>query len=445
MKYIRMQNKSVRLFSLVATIIALFGVSGSRYCAMAQGVESTPLTRLGYGSLANNSPVAWSGMGGVGIAMSSPKIINLQNPAAYGATDSLSFLMDIGASAIWGHYKDQTGSKNSILGGLDYLALQFPLFKDRLAMSMGVVPFSHVGYSLISDVTIDGRENANLMRQTYVGKGSLQSFYFGLGGKVVGGLYLGANVKYHFGRLTHTVHLLPSAQTLSQDYQRYSIRLDDWGMDVGAQYKFQLDNKTKDQVTIGVTYSPQLKFTPELTSFTNRNYGSTNKPIISSDTLRFASATPHKIGAGIAWDIPEKMTLAADFEAQLWGSKGIANPFTNDGVSMVNSYRGAVGMQIAPDNYSRKYYQKMYYRAGINYSNSYLNIPSIGQMHTLGASVGIGMPVNMFSADRTSIVNLTVEYNHTLSTVEKSFSQNMLKLSLSLNFNETWFRKLKIY
>lgn len=252
-------------------------------------------------------------------------------------------------------------------------------------------------------------------------------------------------MKYHFGRLTHTVHLQPSAQVLSQDFQSYSIRLDNWGMDLGAQYKFNLPTKQKDQVTIGITYSPQIKLTPELTSFVNRNYGSTNKPDISSDTLRFASAMPHKIGFGVAWDIPEKMTLAADFEAQLWGSKGIANPFAGDGVALKNSYRGALGVEFTPDNYSRRYYQRMYYRAGINYRNSYLDIPSVGQLHTVGASFGIGMPVNLFTSDRSSLVNLTLEYNRGFSTIQKNFSQDMLKLSISLNFNETWFRKLKIY
>lgn len=439
-----MHKNRRRLLTLALSAVALLGV-GSGFQAAAQGVESTPLTRLGYGNLSTTSPVAWRGMGGVGIGMSSPKVINLQNPAAYGATDSLSFLMDIGASAIWGHYKDETGSKNAILGGLDYLAIQFPLYKDRLALSAGVVPFSSVGYSLISDVTIDGRENANLMRQTFTGKGSLQSFYLGLGGRVVEGLYLGANVKYHFGRLTHTVHLQPSAQVLSQDFQSYSIRLDDWGMDLGVQYKFNLPTKLKDEVTVGLTYSPQLKLSPELTRFVNRNYGSTNKPDISGDTLRFASAMPHKIGVGLSWDIPQKMTLAADFEAQLWGAKGVSNPFTGDGVTLMNSYRGAVGVQFTPDTYSRRYYKRMYYRAGVNYRNSYINISSVGQIHTLGATFGIGMPVNMFGNDRSSLVNLTLEYNRGFSTVQKSFSQDMLKLSISLNFNETWFRKLKIY
>ncbi len=429
---------------LVVGILLLMGVGLEAPRVSAQGVESTPLTRLGYGTLANGSPIAWRGMGGVGIGMSSSSVINLQNPAAYGATDSLSFLLDIGASAIWGHYKDANDKKNALLGGLDYIALQFPVYKNRFAVSLGVVPFSSVGYSLYNTVKIEGRETGNIMLQTFNGSGSLQSLYLGLGAHIYKGLYLGVNAKYHFGMLTHTVHLQPSVQVLSQDFHSYTIRLDDWGVDMGLQYKFALPNERKDELTLGLTYTPQMKLTPEMTYFVNRNYGSKSKPIIESDTVRMKTATPHKIGFGLSWDMPQRMTIAADIEAQLWGLKGINNPFVNDKVEFSNTYRGALGVQITPDAFSRKYYQRMYYRGGLNYQNSYLMVPELGQVHQVGATFGIGMPLKVYSSDRTSIVNLTLEYNHRFSTLQKNFSQDMLKLSLSLNFNETWFRKLKI-
>lgn len=440
----RQKHAGTRVALLIAVALQLLICGGRTTQLSAQGVETTPLTRLGYGSLSTPAPVAWRGMGGVGIAMSSPTIINLQNPAAYGATDSLSFLLDIGASAIWAHNKDGQQSKNALLGGLDYLALQFPIYKDRIAISTGIVPFSSVGYNLHNTVELKGREEGNIMLQSFQGRGSLQSLYLGIGAEVYRGLRFGVNAKYHFGRLTHTVHLQPSAQTLSQDFHSYNIRLDDWGVDLGAQYKATLPNSRKDALTVGVTYTPQMKIRPEMIYFVNRNYGSTNKPIIEQDTLHMSTATPHKIGLGLAWDIPAKMTIAADVEAQLWGLKSIPNPFINDKVTLTNSYRAALGVQFTPDTYSRKYHERMYYRWGANYQNSYISTPELGQLHEIGASFGIGMPMRVYSSDRTSTINLTLEYTRRFSTVQKSFSQDMLKLSLSLNFNETWFRKLKI-
>ncbi|WP_244400936.1 hypothetical protein [Porphyromonas somerae] len=443
-RFRRYINQRASHFCLAIAAVVAVGMMGNSV-VKAQGVESTPLTRLGYGSLAETSPVSWRGMGGVGIAMSSAKVINLQNPAAYGATDSLSFVMDIAASINWGHNKDGINRHNALMGGLDYLALQFPIYKDRVAVSTGIVPLSNVGYSLVNDVTIAGRENANIIRQSFSGQGSLQSFYLGVGARVYRGLYAGANVKYHFGKLTHTVHLMPNAQVLSQDYQSYTIRLDNWGVDVGLQYKFHLPTKAQDELTLGLTYSPRMRFTPELFSYSNTNFGSKNKPNITNNLVRAASSLPHKVGVGLAWDMPKKMTLAADFETQLWGDQAINNPFKNDQVTFKNSYRGAIGVQVTPNTYSRRYHERMYYRGGINYRSSYLSIPSVGQVQTVGASFGLGMPVTMFGSDRTSLINLTLEYSHDFSTLQKSFSQDMLKLSLSLNFNETWFRKLKIY
>lgn len=441
-----LQKSKIIRYALLMLSVASLSVLSSQVRtseARAQGIQSNPLTRLGYGSLESQSPVAWRGMGGVGIAMSSNKVINMQNPAAYGATDSLSFLLDIGASVNMGHYRDGIGKKTTLMGGLDYLALQFPLYKDRIAFSTGVVPFSNVGYGLVSDIEIEGRETVNLMRQTFDGTGSLQSFYFGLGSRIWGGLYFGVNARYYFGSIVHSVHLVPSSTLLAQTFTQNTIRLDDWGVDLGLQYKFTLPGKRKDQLTLGVTYTPQMALRPKMTFFENQNFGSTTRPEITEKSLKPTTQIPHKIGAGLAWNVPDKMTVAADFETQLWS--GATNIFENDAVTFQDSYRGALGIEFLPDVYSRRYYNRMYYRLGVNYESSYMSVTPVGQMHSVGASFGLGMPVNMFSNDRTSIINLTLEYNRDFSTVQKGVSVDVLKLSLSLNFNETWFRKLKIY
>lgn len=431
------------LLLLAVVIMSGLGAWTDLGRSWAQGIQSNPLTRLGYGSLEGTSPIAWRGMGGVGIGMNSNKVINLQNPAAYGATDSLSFLLDIGASVNMGHYRDGVGKKTTFLGGLEYLAIQFPIYKDRVAFSAGVVPFSNVGYGLISDIEIEGREKVNLMRQTFGGKGSLQSFYFGLGSRIWGGLYLGVNARYYFGTIEHSAHLMPASAMLSQTISKNTIRLDDWGFDVGVQYKFIVPGQHKNELTLGATYSPSLQLKPELTFFENQNFGSTIRPEITERRTKAVTALPHKIGAGVAWKIPDKMTIAADFETALWS--GVANIFENDAVTLENSYRGALGVEFLPDVYSRQYHNRMYYRVGVNYESSYLRVAPVGQMHSVGASFGLGMPVNMFSTDRSSIINLTLEYNRDFSTLQKEVSIDVLKLSLSLNFNETWFRKLKIY
>lgn len=438
MQYDRMKRSIPFANVLIIALLVLMGRGVS-----AQDIQSTPISRLGYGTMQSRAPISWRGMGGVGVGMNDKRVINLQNPAGYGATDSLSFLIEVGASVNMAHYRFGEDKKNTFLGGIEYIAIQFPLYKDRLAFSAGIVPISNVGYGLTTEVNPDNGDNINQFIENYWGKGSLQSVYMGLGSRVWNNLYFGVNGRYHFGKISHTVHLMPSTSRLSQIYTEHSVRLKAWSVDFGMQYKFLLPNKRQDQILLGVTYSPKLPMTPELNYFENRNFGSQTKPEVSEVKSQPKTSFPHQISAGLSWSIPEKMTMAVDYGLEMW--KGCENIFANDGVKMMDRHKVALGMELMPNFYSRNYFEKMSYRWGVNYGTSYLDIPQLGTLHTVGASVGIGMPVNMTSSDRLSLINLTLEYQKDISPISKAFSQDVLKLSLGISFNETWFRKLKIY
>lgn len=47
----------------------------------------------------------------------------------------------------------------------------------------------------------------------------------------------------------------------------------------------------------------------------------------------------------MAWKIPDKMTIATDFEASLWS--GVANIFENDAVTLENSYPRSLGCGVS--------------------------------------------------------------------------------------------------
>lgn len=66
-------------------------------------------------------------------------------------------------------------------------------------------------------------------------------------------------------------------------------------------------------------------------------------------------------------------------------------------------------------------------------------------MQRAGVTAGIGFPVGTTSSDRASLVNISLGYERTFFSQNKALTQDVLKLSLSFTFNETWFRKLKIY
>ncbi len=134
-------NTLSTLKSLVATaMIALFTLS-----AAAQDTGSA-YSRLGYGLLRNNATSMQRQMGSVGYAMRSGRQINVLNPASYAAIDSMTFLFDMGIDFSSTSMAEGSVKENRLGGGLDYITMQFPLGK-YMGGSVGLVPFSSVGYS----------------------------------------------------------------------------------------------------------------------------------------------------------------------------------------------------------------------------------------------------------------------------------------------------------
>ena len=72
----------------------------------AQNLTSSPYSRYAYGDMNENVPTVFRAMGGTGIGMRSNRAINPSQPASYTSCDSLTFMMDIAASATWSRYQD---------------------------------------------------------------------------------------------------------------------------------------------------------------------------------------------------------------------------------------------------------------------------------------------------------------------------------------------------
>ena len=169
--------------------------------AGAQNMTSSPYSREAYGDLNENVPTGYRAMGGVGFGMRNNRAINPSQPASYTSCDTLTFMMDVAASANWSRYADAGGKKNKANGNLEYVTLQFPLYKRWIAMSVGLLPYSSVGYNIeMSDSTANGEYH---YAKTYVGDGNISQVYGGLSFNVLNWFAVGANVYYMWGDLTH--------------------------------------------------------------------------------------------------------------------------------------------------------------------------------------------------------------------------------------------------
>ena len=156
---------------LIASILILTQLS-----LAAQNNTNSPYTRFGYGELADRSFGAGRAMGGVGFGLRSSKQINPMNPASYSCMDSLTFLFDFGASGQLSWFDDGINKQHNINGNVEYIALQFPLH-ERIAMSVGILPYSYVGYSFGAVRT--NSDGSNYV-ESFNGSGGLNDLYAGL-------------------------------------------------------------------------------------------------------------------------------------------------------------------------------------------------------------------------------------------------------------------------
>ena len=149
----------------------------------AQNGTVSPYSYFGIGDMRSSGSVENQMMGGIGVFADSIHI-NFRNPAAYsklGVAVGEDFgitTYSAGLSRKQVTFKSFTEKQSTSIASLDYLAIAFSA-KKGLGLGFGVMPFSSVGYNVLSQNT--NNENAKVTNQ-YTGEGGLNrvSFFSGI-------------------------------------------------------------------------------------------------------------------------------------------------------------------------------------------------------------------------------------------------------------------------
>ena len=413
---------------IIAIIAAFIAVLGTNLNSSAQNGTMSPYSKFGYGFLSDNATSAQRALGGTGYAMNSGRQINVMNPASYAAMDSLTFLFDMGLdfTSLWsaqGDIKEQDFG-----GGLDYITMQVPIGR-RMGASVGLLPYSSVGYSFGSAI-----ENGGVSRS---GSGSLNQLYLGFAGRIFNGFTVGANIAYLFGSTVNDVYAATSTASTSLFSREFSVS--DWRADFGVQYSFFVGRQNR--FTLGLVYSPAK----DLHGKTYGIYYDTSVEPIVPDTvpgdhsLKGHYSTPETWGAGVNWQWRNNLMVEADFTYQPWSKAKFAGIENFENTRFANRYRVGAGVQYTPDPRG-SYGQRIQYRLGSFYNRDYVMIGA-NRVLDYGVSAGFGLPVPGFK----SVINIGIEWRHRRCTPQALITENYLNLTVGINFNEMWFRKNRLY
>lgn len=416
-----LKNKAL----ITLLIFSLLGI-----VAEAQNNTNSPYSRYGYGILDDNSFGMGRAMGGIGYGLRSSRQINVMNPASYSAMDSLTFLFDFGVNFQTTWMKEGSLKETNMNGNLEYLAMQFPLGK-HLAASIGLLPFSYVGYSFGG--SINNKNSGTIGTDTKIGSGGINQAYLGLSAELFKGFSIGVNVGYLFGDITNANYIIPTEISSFNGLFERKTHVSDYQIQAGLQYTQKLSEKSK--MIFGVVYSPRKALLGKTYSITTP-YSSLAEETSTSieKNTRKDYALPNTYGGGFTYVWDNRLTVGGDFTYQDWAS------VRYDGVkdSLNNRFKIAIGGEYLPSLTEKSYFKRMRYRIGAFYNQSYLKIGS-NTLQEMGVSCGVGLPIK----NDKSIINIAVEYVNKQTQPKVLITENYLRLSVSLTFNEFWFFKRK--
>ncbi len=420
-----------KLLAIICFAICSVGVFAQNNNPSNNG--NTAYSRYGYGSMAETSFVRNRGMGGIGIGLRSNEQTNTMNPASYTAIDSLTFLFDVGMNMGLTRFSEAGVSEREWSGGLDYLAMQFPMGK-YFSGSLGILPYSYVGYDYGSvDSISTGTEGENPLKvvKQYTGTGGLNKVYLGFGAMPAKWVSLGVNAAYVFGEIGNNYSVSFSDGTSTPTYSSKAISARALELQFGAQFMHTFEEKHK--VTLGATFTPKM----DMLLDTEDIIASTESDTTSVD---YKLSIPQAIGVGATYVYDDRLTVGFDFEKTYWADVNGLDASLNVKDNLYrNTIRYAVGAEYLPSLTKRGYHNKMRYRAGLNYSDSYVTVKG-SNTREIGMTLGLGLPIR----GQKSMVNVAFEYVNVKPDVKNMLSENYFQLNVGLTFNEFWFFKNKL-
>ncbi len=423
--------------TLIVTFIVTFSIT---LPLLSQFNTYSPYTRFGLGDLARQGMGQNLAMGGTGIAIHEGNRINYLNPASFAALDSTTVYFDFGANTFHNKYTTEQTSNTWFNMNLHHVAFASSMGK-YFGLSAGIVPYSSIGYNIRQEY--NDFTTGEAMDTFYKGEGGIMNFYVGTAVKLYDQISLGITMNYLMGRLTRERQItFPTNANFAAASSLENIDLRKPVFSFGFQYKEVFDDKffftlggiydLKTNINADVHY----KAVNEIYSFDTISLGSNPlinpEYILGQDTTLGSFTIPQKKGVGIAFGIPNKLTITGDYYMQDWtGSMSGENYVATNSTSM------HFGAEYIPDAEAlRGFHKFVSYRLGGYYSNYYLQVND-SQLEDYGITFGLGLPVRTMK----SSINVAFTLGTRGTTEYNLVKENYGIITFNVTLHDLWFRK----
>lgn len=385
--------------------------------------EGSVYSRYGIGDIQLTARGKNIGMGSVGTGLSGETFINFANPATLTSITRTLFT----AGYQYQNYRSEDATGTSIIGtgNLSDFGIAFPIYTPKkIVLSLGVLPYSTVGYHQEIERTISGQH----ILQQFEGRGGLNSAQVSVSYAATPGFMLGLTSHYLFGAIYKDQTIRFTSSDFFGGSYHQTLSLNGFAVTVGGLYNGidkALGIETNGTVNLGATFfsGSTLDFDDELL----RNFSSHQDTIaVNNQTVNL----PIGFSLGLAYT-RNKIVYAADVDFQHW------NNFNTNGAhpaEIQNSLRFGGGAELLPaDNFTDSFWDRVAYRLGGYYRITNVNVNGTS-IDELFASAGFGFPLSFESR-----LNLSLEYGIRGTMSASLIKDTIVRFTLSLTASELMF------
>lgn len=420
-----MKLKNKLRHNILALIVIMFLIP---FYSNGQSNTSSPYSKFGIGDLASVAYGRNLALGGTGYGLRDMYFINLKNPAAVTAVDSMNFLFEMGVNVKTTRSDAVEHDEKYWNGNLTHIVASHRINRSLMA-SYGLMPYTNIGYRLRTMKVVEGDETFALT--DWEGSGGINKLFLNLGLKLSEKFSLGGEFAYYYGPVTESRKTWTLKQSSNPSFYHTSTKYKGASFKLGGQLNIPI-NTNGSNLNIGGAFSTGQRLWGKSEILIQQQYGSSAiDSIYYYEDNATSVFSPMSYGVGFGLTLKGKYLLAGDIEMADWRT-------VNDDKAYIPQTIYSLGFEILPAN-KQSYFSRCSYRFGYRYDSGYIQTKGY-DIDDIRFSVGLGLPIQKSA----SMINVSFEAGQRgtekLGLVRERYSQ----LTVAFSLQDFWFIPRKV-
>jgi hypothetical protein len=373
-------------------------------------------------------------MGVTGVALSNRVGTSFANPALF----SNAYFTTAGGGLAYRNLaaKDQYGRSNNSQADALALQLVFPIVREKIGFSFGMLPVTENSYSFSNPLeSVNGTDTIRYI-STLSGSGGLNRLEAGIGIQVTKWLSIGYSPSLVLGTIRNNQSVFFNSIGY-QSFDKESVL-----SNIGFGNRFGVFALRKslftqsDYVTFGAVASLPVDLNSDLLIKESQliNGGAQQ---VRTNMGRGKNQLPGEYSVGFSYSPTSSWLVAGEVLKQDWAAYKDFNGATPE--YLKNRTRLGGGVQFIPSNRGESIFNRFLYRAGMSYDSGHLELSNTA-ITTVLFSAGLGIP----SRAPGSSLDLSVDYGFRGTTSHDLVREQIFTFRVSFNLSELMFLQRKI-